>query len=172
MCSSNSPLTHQVQQGGKSAFRHGLAQGDLSTPPGRMGLFQPIARHRPKHIWYSPVCGPWSSWSQLNSSRSLEHQKEYQTRRQELLYQVALGITLYRHQMAQGDHFHWEQPQRSLMFKLPCLSEIHEHTQACEFDMCRAGNLMDPDSGLAMKKGDDNHHHLPTFVLKIPWHDV
>ena len=96
MCSPNSPLTHQVQQGGKSAFRHGLAQGDLSTQPGRMGLFQSVARHRPKHIWYSPVCGPWSSWSRLNSSRSLEHQKEYQLKRQELLYQVALGITLYR----------------------------------------------------------------------------
>ena len=153
MCSPNSPLTHQVQQGGKSAFRHGLAQGDLSTQPGRMGLFQSVARHRPKHIWYSPVCGPWSSWSRLNSSRSLEHQKEYQLKRQELLYQFALGIALYRHQISQGDHFHWEQPQRSLMLKLPCLSEIHDHTQACEFDMCRAGNLMDPENGLAMKKG-------------------
>ena len=70
MCSSNSPLTNQVMQTGKSAFRFGLAQGDLATPEGRRRLFQTMACHRPKHIWYSPICGPWSSWSQLNAAKS------------------------------------------------------------------------------------------------------
>lgn len=153
MCSSNSPLTHQVQTAGKSAFRYGLAQGDLSTVDGRKGLFHAIARHRPKHIWYSPVCGPWSSWSQLNASKSWYHHQEYQVKRSELLYQIALGVVLYRHQVSNGDHFHWEQPRKSLMFQNASLSEIHEHTQTCEFDMCRAGNLVDPENGLALKKG-------------------
>lgn len=31
-----------------------------------------IALHRPQHLWVSPTCGPWSSWSHLNSSRSEE----------------------------------------------------------------------------------------------------
>ena len=152
MCSENSPLTQQVQQSGKSAFRFGLAQGDLSEVAGRQSLFRMLAQHRPKHIWYSPVCGPWSSWSQLNASRSLQHQQDYQQRRRELLYQLALGITLYRHQVGHGDHFHWEQPRKSLMFKNPCLNEVYVHAQACEFDMCRAGRLTDPESGLFMKK--------------------
>ena len=153
MCSSNSPITQQVLRCGHSAFRFGLEQGDLSTSTGRHELFTLIARHRPKHLWYSPTCGPWSSWSQLNASRSLYQQQMYQQMRKELQYQIALGIVLYRHQMETGNHFHWEQPQKSLMFQNPNLAEVHQHTQACQFDMCRAGSLVDPESQLPMKKG-------------------
>ena len=35
----------------------------------------------------------------------------------------------------------------------PNLSEIHQHTQACQFDMCRAGDLRDPENKQHMKKG-------------------
>ena len=137
----------------RAAFRFGLDQGDLSTVEGRAKLFQLLCRHRPKQIWYSPVCGPWSSWSQLNASRSLHHQQEYQNKRNTMLYQIALGIILFRRQVEHGDHFHWEQPQKSLMFQCTHLAEVHEHTQACQFDMCRAGNLVDPENYMPMKKG-------------------
>ena len=153
MCSSNSPITQQVLRCGHSAFRFGLEQGDLATSTGRSELFTLIARHRPKHLWYSPTCGPWSSWSQLNASRSLHHHQLYQQMRKDLQYQIALGIVLYRRQMETGNHFHWEQPQKSLMFQNPNLAEVHQHTQACQFDMCRAGSLVDPESQLPMKKG-------------------
>ena len=153
MCSEKSPLTQQVLNANGQAFRFGLSQGDVSTPEGRQLLFQKIVRHRPKHIWYSPTCGPWSSWSQLNASRSLFHQELYQNQRRQLLYQLSLGIVLYRHQVGNGDHFHWEQPQRSLMFKHPSLAEIQMHTQACQFDMCRAGDLRCPETKVHMKKG-------------------
>ena len=153
MCSSKSPITQQTQQGGKMAFRFGLAQGDLSTTAGRAELFRLVGRHRPRHIWYSPTCGPWSSWSQLNASRSLHHQNSYHEQRRGLLYQIALGIVLYRYQMENKSHFHWEQPQKSLMFLNPNMAEVHEHTKACQFDMCRAGNLVDPENHMPMKKG-------------------
>ena len=153
MCSEKSPLTQQVLNADGHAFRFGLSQGDVSTTEGRQQLFQKIIRHRPKHIWYSPTCGPWSSWSQLNASRSLFHQELYQDQRRQLLYQLSLGIVLYRHQVGNGDHFHWEQPQRSLMFKHPSLAEIQMHTQACQFDMCRAGDLRCPETRIHMKKG-------------------
>ena len=153
MCSSNSPLTQQVQNLGQQAFRFGLEQGDLASVEGRTKLFQLICRHRPKHLWYSPTCGPWSAWSQFNSARSLQHAQEYQEKRQSLLYQIALRIVLYRHQVGNGDHFHWEQPQKSLMFASQHVSDIHAHTQACQFDVCRAGNLVDPESQMPMKKG-------------------
>ena len=94
MCGENSQLTRQVQQLGKSAFRFSYQNGDLSTVQGRAALFQFVGRHRPKHLWYSPTCGPWSSWSRLNESRSLSHQQEYAKKRKELMYQIALGISL------------------------------------------------------------------------------
>ena len=152
-CSRESPLTQQVQNLGHQAFRHGLEQGDLATTEGRANLFQSLCRHVPQHVWYSPVCGPWSSWSALNASRSVEHQAKYQQLRHEHRYQIALGIVLYRHQISKGLHFHWEQPQRSLMMLHPGLNELHQHTQSCQFDMCRVGNLVDPETKIPMKKG-------------------
>ena len=152
-CSSQSPVTQQIRNLGGQAFRFGLEQGDLATVPGRLKLFQQLCQHRPEHLWYSPVCGPWSSWSALNASRSLEHQREYQEQRHSLRYQIALGIIFYRHQISQGKHFHWEQPQRSLMLHHPGINEIHQHTQSCQFDMCEVGKLQDPVSGYPMKKG-------------------
>ena len=163
-CSRESPLTQQVQNLGSQAFRHGMEQGDLATTAGRAVLFQNMCRHTPKHIWYSPVCGPWSSWSALNASRSLEHQAWYQQVRHEHRYQIALGIVLYRYQISKGLHFHWEQPQRSLMMLHPGLTELHQHTQCCQFDMCKAGDLKDPKTKNHMKKGMQVlTAHEPTF---------
>ena len=152
-CSENSPLTQQVQNLDQQAFRHGLQQGDLSTASGRSVLFEKICRHNPMNIWYSPICGPWSSWSALNASRSTEHQMRYQELRHSNRYQIALGIVLYRHQVGKGRHFHWEQPAKSLMMIHPGMNEVHQHSQTCQFDMCTAGQLTDPVNGLAMKKG-------------------
>ena len=69
------------------------------------------------------------------------------------LEQVALGIVLLRYQREQGRHFHSEQPQSSLMFKLPYLSELYHYTRAIDVDMCTAGNLRDPENGKSIKKG-------------------
>ena len=151
-CSSRSPLTQQVNALGQKAIRFGYDQGDLATVEGRVALFTQIAVHRPEHVWFSPTCGPWSSWTNLNMSRSLEHFHEYQQKREDLLYQIALGIVLCRHQVSHGKHMHWEQPGRSLMVRLPCMQEIHHYTQACQFDMCRAGSLVDPVSHIPIRK--------------------
>ena len=35
----------------------------------------------------------------------------------------------------------------------PGMNEVHQHTQCCQFDMCRVGNLQDPQSRIHMKKG-------------------
>jgi hypothetical protein len=39
------------------------------------------------------------------------------------------------------------------MLKLPYLSDIHQATLAVDFDMCTAGNLVDPQNGKHIKKG-------------------
>ena len=121
-CSDQSPLTQQVHQMGHTAFRFGLEQGDLSYSKDRAKLFQKVVVHQPKHIWFSPVCGPWFSWSNFNAARSELSQQEYLEKRNQVLYQIALGIVLYRHQVQLGRHFHWEQPARSLMFHQPGIS--------------------------------------------------
>ena len=42
---------------------------------------------------------------------------------------------------------------KSLMFAHPGLAEVHQHTYACQFDMCMVGDLRDPQNGLHIKKG-------------------
>ena len=71
MCSSSSELTNQMLRLGGSAMRFGVSEGDLSSPEGRFKLFQVIIKYRPKHLWFSPECGPWCLWSNLNMNKSL-----------------------------------------------------------------------------------------------------
>ena len=134
------------------AKRFGLSQGDLKTSSGRRSLFQIMCSQRPEHVWFSPTCGPWSGFSTLNGSRSLEAWDALQTDRLEHMYQLALGIVLLRFQRSHDRHLHWEQPRRSLMFKVPYLEEVRHYTLAVDVDLCAAGDLKDPMNGKPIKK--------------------
>ncbi|CAL1146079.1 unnamed protein product [Cladocopium goreaui] len=107
----------------------------------------------PKNVWFSPTCGPWSSWNNLNAARSVEAFDQIHQQRVQHLYQLALGIVLCRVQTSRGQHFHWEQPRRSLMFRTPLLRELYDQTMSATFDMCRVGQLRDPENQLLMQKG-------------------
>ena len=154
-CSEQSELTKQALNLGYRARRFGFEQGDLSTPEGRRSLFEIFVNYKPKHVWYSPTCGPWCPWSWLNESMSLEACLKMQQKREDHLYQLALGIVILRKAKEIGSHFHWEQPQRGLMFKCPFLAELHENTYCASFDMCNVGQLKDPVSHLPIRKGTD-----------------
>lgn len=121
-----------------------MNQGDLHTTTGRKDLFRILLKHPPRSVWYSPVSGPWSSWSNLNGSRSVQAWDELQETRILHLIQVALGTILMRHQIARGKHIHWEQPQRSHMLKLPYLQEVRYYLKGVDVDLCVAGQLVDP----------------------------
>ena len=152
-CSPQSTLTHQCQQMGYRAARFSQEQGDLQSPEGRRLLFEMLIGSSPKNIWFSPTCGPWSGWSNLNGSKSVEAWDNLQSLRLKHLEQIALGIVLMRYQLSQSHHFHWEQPATSLMFRLPYLSEPFFYSQLIELDMCVAGNLRDLENGKPIKKG-------------------
>ena len=171
-CGSRSPLTHQMHCLRHQALRFGYSEGDLSTPSGRERLFATVIRHQPHNVWLSPDCGPWSSWSRLNESRPLDNQEVYAEKRYQLLYQIALCIVLFRHQMQNNREFHWEQPARSLMLTHPGLAEVHSYTRACQFDMCRAGDLKRPLNGMMMKKGDGCSHHPSKALSNTPWSNL
>ena len=70
-CGPDSQLTSQAIVRGMKAVRFGYNQTDLSTPQGRQVLFEKLIVNPPRHLWYSPECGPWSAWSQFNGSVSV-----------------------------------------------------------------------------------------------------
>ena len=151
-CSAQSELTHQVRQLGRKADRFGFSQGDLSTSEGRTKLFELLIQKSPRHLWYSPTCGPWSSWNQLNAQKSLQQFDAVNQEQTQHLYQLALGIVLLRFQVLRGCHMHWEQPGKSLMFRSPLLQEVFCQTVGANFDLCNVGELRDPQNHLPMKK--------------------
>ena len=152
-CSSQSELTKQATNMGYRAKRFGFHEGDLSCPEGRRKLFQIVCQEMPKNVWYSPTCGPWSSWNNLNANRSVESFDQIHQQRVQHLYQLAMGIVLCRAQVARKQHFHWEQPRRSLMFRTPLLREVYDHTASATFDMCKVGQLRDPENQFLIQKG-------------------
>ena len=156
-CSDHSKLTSQVSQLGGQAKRFGLNQGDLMTSEGRRELFALVIRHRPRHIWVSPVCGPWSSWSNFNSQRSLEAWDHVNDERWMMLIQIALCLVLCRYQHRCQRHAHCEQPKRSHMMKLPYVQEIQRYMMAAKPDLCQAGDLRDPTTNQFIQKGLEIH---------------
>eukprot|EP00435_Cladocopium_sp_Y103_P046084 s2441_g13.t1 len=152
MCSSDSELVKQTTTIGGRAKRFGLAEGDLQTISGRRQLFQMLVHEDPKNLWYSPECGPWSRWSSLNMSKSLSGLRDILEKRQSSLWQISLAVVLYRHQMQRSHHFHMEQPEGSVMLKVPKLGEIVNDTLLCRFDLCRVGKLVDPESAMPIRK--------------------
>jgi len=151
-CGPHSQLTSQCQQMGHRAMRFGLAEGDLQTSEGQRLLFKVLVEHRPKHAWFSPKCGPWSGWSNLNGSKSIKAWDELQNNRLQHLDQIAVGIVLMRYQRGQRNHFHWEQPQNSQMFRLPYMQEVRQVLLALDVDLCTAGDLRDPETQNHMRK--------------------
>ena len=151
-CHDDSTLSSQVIHLGGTASRHGRSQGDLMTAEGRNVLFSTLLRRCPRHVWLSPVCGPWGAWSMFNSLRSLESWDKVHAERWKMLIQVALCLVICRHQHRCNQHAHWEQPRGSLMLKLPYLQEVYRYMLVTYPDMCNAGNLKDPENGKPIKK--------------------
>ena len=156
-CSPESELTRQVNQLGYRASRHGIQEGDLNSKGGRQQLFKTLLESRPQHVWFSPACGPWCAWSFLNESQSAAGFQHVQEQRDQHLYQLAIGLVLYRFQCIHQRHLHWEQPARSLMLKTPYLYEVAQGTYRANFDMCQVGGMRDPQNQKLFKKSMEIH---------------
>ena len=116
-------------------------------------LFTKLAQEQPRSLWYSPTCGPWCAWSARNAAQTETGFKTIQNQREQHVFQLALGIVLFRFQQSHGRHMHWEQPGRSVMTRSPMLREVAENTYLAQFDMCRIGMMRDPVNQLLYKKG-------------------
>ena len=153
-CSAESELTQQANYSGLIARRFGLRQGDLATFAGRCALYEVIWKGRPRHIWMSPKCGPWSNWNRLNRSKSLalEAKINHDRRSENIHLQVCSG--LFAFQLLRGPAFHsqLEQPAGSELLDQKEMSIITKHAIRALCDMCTAGRLIHPNSTEPMRK--------------------
>ena len=153
-CSQDSQLTQSATHSGLKARRFGLQQGDLSTYVGRTQLYEMLWIHRPRNVWVSPKCGPWSAWNRLNSQKSVEIMKKIQDDRRKENVHLLLCEALFRLQDWRSPecHFHLEQPQGSDLVYQKEMSSIVKYCLRVLCDMCVAGSLRHPENQMALRK--------------------
>ena len=89
----------------------------------------------------------------FNASKSLALCEKVLSDRWNNLWQLCLAVVLFRYQSALGRHFHIEQPFGSDMYKaVACVQEVVSSLTWCKFDICRLGNLKEPQSGIPIRK--------------------
>ena len=136
MCHNQSELTRRAEQLGFKAIRFSIING-------RQQLFHKLRVHRPKHVWYSCECRLWCQWGHLNKKSLTLHEKITNSC-WENLWQITFGIVLHQIQVSHHRHFHIEQPLGSTMLKVPGTQSITEQSRRCCYDMCKMGDLQDP----------------------------
>ena len=151
-CEENSRLTEVASQLGLKARRFTRADGDLRTQEGRDALWRLLVCERPRHVWMAPECGPWGNFSRLNMCRSSSTRDKIMSARAEQQTHLELCNEVYEFQIAEGGHFHIEQPQGSEVFEQPVMGNIVMGTLRTVFDMCEVGKLKVPKGNNYLRK--------------------
>ena len=140
-CHKNSALTNAARKQGLKARRFTRVDGDLRTAEGQRQLWRIIEEEEPRHIWVSPDCKYWGSFSRFNMQRGLTTRKKILQGRENESPNLSLCNDLYWHQVTHRRHFHMEQPQGSDMMSRKETRDIVWGTLKTVFDMCEVGKL-------------------------------
>ena len=155
-CSERSILTQEArkQMGEHSAQRCSIWNGyDLTKPEGVQKIKRLISNLRPRHVWISCDCGPYSPLQRLNKRNESQEQKLLE--KQAYAYQEYQGgIEVAKYAKRYGSEVHWELSERCEAWKLPLIeqfvSDLNLRKVTCHG--CTVG-LKAPDTGELMCKG-------------------
>ena len=156
-CSPSSLLSQEVQQVAgyeSAAIRCAHWNGcDLETKAGVSQVIRLINEHRPRHVWISTECGPYSPMQSVNQ-RNEAQKNDLAEKRRKVLKQYLGGCAVYQHCMQMGIHATWEWAQKSHAWRLPFMQRLDKKyvpyyavTQGCQV------GLKDPRSDRLMHKG-------------------
>ena len=116
-CSPTSSLTKAAQSHGLKAERWTKEDFDLSRPSGCQLAMDRLRQLRPKRLWLSPECGPYSIMQ--NANQKSPQQAENLRKKRELAFrQWQSCIRLAWLQVELGGTFYIEQPQRCMSWQL------------------------------------------------------
>ena len=131
-CSETSILTAEMRRlTGRedAAERLSLWNGcDLSTNEGIRKAVQVIDLKRPRNVWLSPVCGPYSLMQNANQ-RTPEQVEALQEKRRHALKQYVGCCIIYSYAVRAGCHATWEWSQSCLGWRLPIIKALQERHQ-------------------------------------------
>ena len=155
-CSERSILSEEVlsRHGPNSAMRCAHWNGfDLTTRSGVEKLKQLVRERRPKHIWISCECGPFSPLQRINQ-RTPKQCEELQRKRESAVQQYLGGIEVARFGRRYGSQIHWELSEKCEAWNLPIIQSFLEeqHLRRVTCRGCTV-NLRAHDTGELMCKG-------------------
>ena len=174
-CSQDSVLTSTMQNltGRKDAAeRLSIWNGcDLSTNQGVRKAIQVISLKKPKHVWISPICGPYSMMQQVNQ-RSIQQCADLAEKRRNALKQYVGCSIIYTYARSEGCHVSWEWSETCQAWRLPLIQNLTKRFQPF-FSVtkgCRV-NLRNPHEQL-MQKGWKvmSTQELMSLMLDLPCH--
>ena len=153
-CSPESILssTMQKRRGEERICRVSAWCGcDMSTQAGLEKARELRNRLRPKDLWASLPCGPWSQIQNLNQKTEKQRQ-ELQKKWAKSLRIIKNTIVLIRDQINDGGDAHWEWPKDCAGYKLPVVVKTFEELGMLEavINGCMVG-LRGPQGGLLAK---------------------
>ena len=167
-CSPNSQLTTSAQGAGLKAERWTKEDFDLSKPSGCQAAMQRLRELKPKRLWLSPECGPYSVMQ--NANQRTPEQVESLRKKRELAFRMWQScIRLAWLQVELGGSFYIEQPQRCMSWRLQDSKTrylLDQLSSYCIRDQCHDG-LVHPKSGLPMQKGTRIQTNDATFATQF-----
>ena len=117
-CSPDSMLTKTALASGLSCERWTHQDYDLATEEGYLAAEQRLRELRPKRLWLSPECGPFSQMQNANQ-RTQEQINGLIEKRRLGFKQWQSCIRLAWVQIELGGYFYIEQPHSRLSWKSP-----------------------------------------------------
>jgi hypothetical protein len=147
----NSKLTEVAQKCGLNAQRFSQEDGDPSTHAGQVELLTQIVLFRPRHVWLSPECGPWSSWNRIIAHRSVHSWQKIKGQQQASRIHLRLCHLIAKIQISEGRHVHFENPCSAITWTQPEKAEFLKMTLPARLDHCMFG-LQHPETDDAMQK--------------------
>ena len=126
-CSPDSVLSDEmctITGRPKAAERLSLWNGcDLSTSAGVKRAIAVIDLKRPKHVWVSPICGPYSIMQNANQ-RTMEQCEELARKRRDALKQYVGCCIIFTYAVEKGCHATWEWSHTCQAWRLPLVQTL------------------------------------------------
>lgn len=153
-CAPDSVLTTEAQAKGLSAERASLFNGhDLTTPEGLRRTLELIKQKRPRNIWISTECGPFSPIQNFNQ-RTEAQQQDLQQKQHEARKQHIGGLVVAYFGRSIGSEVHWEWSRRCRAWKWEPMEKYRNHlqTETSIVGGCRVGLTNDQGTGFLGKE--------------------
>ena len=153
-CAPDSVLTNEALAKGLTAERASLFNGcDLTSPEGLRKTLELVKKKRPKNIWISTECGPFSPIQNFNQ-RTEAQQQDLQRKQHEARKQHIGGLVVAYFGRSIGSEIHWEWSRWCRAWKWDPIEQYRNNlqTETSIVSGCRVGLTDDKGGGLLGKE--------------------